>query len=387
MRRGSAAGNGGGDRETVFVEQLDLDDPSDRLGLVRNVVGVMNAGGGRIAVGADSRGRETGVDEGTADQLTAEGLAALVEPFISPDDVAATTRTRPLPDARHVVEIEVAEPDPLPIVFTASGVHRADDGTEIELFAGGTVVVATDGRIRAAVRRDFRRWTTLAVERERSRLREQLAMVLEAPEGSRLRLLTTDEVRDDPSYFLSRAADLFHQRPERVLQSSDLQYLWPHRATLRPDRTASELLIQSALRKRATLFLWLAVLDLSPAELKAQLWAALDMRDRDKSDAARSILHVASLIGDDDEYRELQQALADADYTHMREAADAWPTAADARRALTAIADRGLRVHSDAELLAMADEILAAGGFAVLRRAPPVGLELLSRKLERAVRT
>lgn len=386
MRRGSAQRNDGEQRESISFDRLDFDDDATRLGFIRDVVGIMNAGGGEIVVGTDRKGRETGVDDATAERLSAIGLAALVEPFIAPDTVQVDARTRALADARLLVEVEIAEPVARPIVFTAPGVYQGDEGQEVELFAKGSVVVTTSGRPRPAVRQDFRRWTAAAVGAERSRLREQLSMVLEAPEGSRLRLLTVDEVRDEPSYFLSRAADLFRQRPSRVLQTNDLQYLWLHRSSLNPDRTASELLVQSALRKRATLFLWLAVLDLSPAELKVQLRSALEMRDRDKSDAARSILQVASLIGDGDEYRELQRALAAADYTHMREAAETWPTAAEARDALDAMTDPGLRTHSDADLLDLADNAVAAGGSAVVRRAPPIGLEMLRRELERSVR-
>ena len=386
MRRGSAQGNGGEQREVIAFDRLDLDDAASRLGLVRAAVGIMNAGGGLVVAGADRNGRETGVDDATAERLSAVAVAALVDPFISPDTIQLDVQTRPLADARLVVEIEITEPAARPIVFTAPGAHQADDGAEVELFAAGSVVVAAGGRCRPAVRRDFRRWTASAVEAERSRLREQLSMVLEAPEGSRLRLLTADEVRDDPSYFLSRAADLFRQRPDRVLQTNDLQYLWLHRSSLHLDRTAAALLVQSALRKRATLFLWLAVLDLPPAELKAQLWAALEMRDRDKSDAARSILQVACLVGDGDEYRDLQQALAAADYTHMREAAEAWPAAGDARASLDMVADRGLRARGDTELFELADGVMASGGSAVLRQAPPIGLEVFRRKLERSVR-
>jgi len=401
MASGPPERNGsGGTAAVLSFEDLDLADESTRLRFVRDVVAVMNAGGGRIVVGVERSGREVGVDAATVERLTADAVAAMVGPFIAPDSVKLDVRTREAADARAVIELDIAEPTELPLVFTSTATDFID-GAEIDaestttdpagraerdVFTRGSVVVARNGRIRVAERDDFRRWTAAAVARNHARLREQLAVVLDAPVGAKLRLLTDDDVRDDPSYFLARSADLFRQRPERVLESGDLHYLWLHRTALKLDRTASELLMQSALRKRATLFLWLSVLDLSPSELKAQLWTALDMRDRDKSDAARSILQVASLVAAEDDYRELQRALAKSDYTHMRSAAELWPTLSDAREALAATADRGLRTRSDAALLDLADEIVAAGGSAVLRQVPPIGLEVLTRKLERSVR-
>ncbi|MGI9616452.1 MAG: AlbA family DNA-binding domain-containing protein [Acidimicrobiales bacterium] len=390
MRSGPPERNSSGENTVAMsFENVDLVGEVARVQFARDLVAIMNAGGGQVLVGVDRSGHEIGVDDATAGHLTQTGISAIVEPFITPDVIKVDVRARPIDDGRTVVEVDVAEPSDVPIVFTTAGSYQIPDdneGTEIEVFGSGSVVVAHKGRARPAKRDDFRRWTTAAVDRERARLQEQLAVVLEAPAGSKLRLLTDDEVRDDPSYFLARSADMFRQRPERVLGTGDLQYLWLHRSALTLDRASSELLVQSALRKRATLFLWLAVLDLSPSELKAQLWAALEMRDRDKSDAARSILQVASLIADEDDYRDLQRALADADYTHMRSAAELWPALSDARDALAATADRGLRTRSDAALLELADEIVAAGGSAVLRQAPPIGLEVLTRKLERSVR-
>ena len=387
MRSGPPERNSSGENTVAMsFENVDLVGEATRAQFVRDLVGLMNAGGGQILIGVDRHGREIGVDKATADQLTQAGISAIVDPFIAPDGVKVDVRTRPVDESRTVIEVDFAEPDELPIVFTSTGSYQVSDDTKVEVFGSGSVVVAHKGRVRAANRDNFRRWTAAAVDRERARLQEQLAVVLDAPAGARLRLLTDDEVRDDPSYFLARSADMFRQRPERVLESGDLQYLWLHRSALTLDRASSELLVQSALRKRATLFLWLAVLDLSPSEIKAQLWAALDMRDRDKSDAARSILQVASLIAAEDDYRDLQRALADADYTHMRSAAELWPNLSDARDALAATADRGLRTRSDAALLELADEIVGAGGSSVLRQAPPIGLEVLTRKLERSVR-
>ena len=390
----------------MSAESIEAAEPEARLRLVRDLVGLANAGGGRFTVGIGRGGKEIGVDEATAEALDSSAVASMVDEFVAPDSVKLEVRRRPAIDGRSVIEIDVAEPDEFPLVLTTAGQVPTETGTEAageggttgegegetpadappEVFAAGSVVVHRSGRTHAAALPDFRRWTAAAVERERARLVEHLSMVLHAPAGSRLRLFTDDEVRDDPSYFLARSADLFRQRPERVLDSRDLQYLWLHRDSLATDRTASELLVQSALRKRATLFLWLTVLDLSPAAIKAQLWAALDMRDRDKSDAARSILQVASLVAAEDDYRELHHALATADYAHMRAAAELWPTLGDAREALAATADRGLRTKSDADLLDLADEIVAAGGSTVLRQAPPIGLEVLTRKLERSVR-
>ena len=147
---------------------------------------------------------------------------------------------------------------------------------------------------------------------------------------------------------------------------------------------AAELLFQSALRKRATLFLWLTRLELSPVDIKRHLWTGLAMRDRDKSDAARSMLQVSALFLGAADYAELRAALADSSYAHMREAAAEWPSIADAVVATEAMADSSLRTLSEAELHDAVDALLSDGGSAVGRRAGPLGLELLRRSLARS---
>jgi hypothetical protein len=210
-------------------------------------------------------------------------------------------------------------------------------------------------------------------------------MVVEAPAGSRVRIITEGEVLDEPRFLLSRSADVFRQRPEHLLSGDALAYLWLHRSVLDIDPTARELLVQSAMRKRATLYLWVAELELRSDEARDYLQRALGMRDRDKSDAARSILLLAVVFLDDDHYESLRQGLASSSYTHMREAAEALPDPAAARaqlavERLASVDGRPVAEVPTARLEAVADELLEGSLIKAARRLPPIGLELLRRR-------
>ena len=245
-----------------------------------------------------------------------------------------------------------------------------------------------NGRTQLARRPDFVRWRSEAVDEVRRQVYERLALVVEAPRCATVRILTNDEVHDPPSYFLSRSTDLFRLQPDRLLSSQDLVQLWLSRATLRFDDTASELVVQSALRKRATLYPWLAVLPLSDEQIRRFLFGAVTMKDRDKSDAARAMLLVCALYFDEGDYSALAAAVAQSSYAHMREAVEAMPDIGAARRQLEneRAVGRGERAGAgdepDHELLARIDDLVAAQG-AGSRRLPALGLELLERKLSR----
>ncbi len=362
---------------------LDLDNPRNRLQMVRDVTALANSGGGRMIIGVSADGTDRGIPADLAETFDADRLADLVAEHVAPDRVAMRVHRRSVAEGAVVVEIEVPVADTPPLVLSKAGVHQPEEGTAVEVFPADAVVVRRGSRVVQARREDFRRWTDEAVAAARAQIQEQLLLVANAPTGARIRLIGEDEVRDEPSYFLSRSADLFQRRPERLLDSGDLAYLWPHRETLELIGPSGELVIQSALRKRATLFLWLRWLKPEATWLDRQLSLVFDVADRDKSDAARSMLQVAALFLGPDRYEALRIRLAESRYAHMREAAEEWPTPDGAMAAIHGLRDSGLAETSEEELFTLSDGLLAEGGQQVSRRALPIGLELLLRQHDR----
>ena len=384
--------------EVESIARFDPERLVDRLKLVRHVVALANAGGGRIVLGVRADGGEPGVAPtvlgalgeldpgsggGSGAGVGAGPLTELVNGFVRPDRVELSMESRPAEGERVVVEIGVrAAPEP-PLVLGRAGVYDDANGTGHTVFPAHSIPTRRNGRTDLARRDDVRRWRHEAVSQVRASLEERLALLLDAPLDARVRVLADHEVRDEPSYFLSRSVDLFRLQAERLLPAPDLVYLWLNRNRLHLDDEASELIVQSALRKRATLYPWLAVLPVSGEQVRRYLFGAVAMKDRDKSDAARAMLLVCARYFGPEEYQRLVGQVGQSSYAHMRSAAAALPTWESARAQLDSERlipeERGQQ--SAGQLLARIDDILATQG-AGSRRVPALGLELLDRRLE-----
>ncbi|MEM7340296.1 MAG: ATP-binding protein [Actinomycetota bacterium] len=429
----------------AVVPQLscDLGQRSHQLRLIREIVALANTHGGRITIGVADDGGALGISTELRNKLDPADIADMVFEFTRPDRVEVTVETmalappEPTPapagdgspepavdaagdeatgdeadargdeaepaesanghddpalaDAERRWRVDVVvDPWPQPPLVMAKAGTPEDGGAKSRAwFDANAVLVRRHQRVAPARHDDFRRWRSEAVDGVRQAIYERLAMVVEAPTDAHLRVVTETEVHDEPSYFLSRSADMFRVRAERLLTGQDLNYLWQHRATVRLDDAARELLVQSALRKRTTLWLWLAHLDLAPFIVRQYLERALSMSDRDKSDAAKAILEVTALHHGPETYQYFVDRLAESSYAHMREAAQSMVSrsatrsnllsARDARRA-----DQDLLVElSDVQLLDRVDELLAQDSSSkAVRSVPPLGLELLLRRLE-----
>ncbi len=371
--------------EIERLARFEFNNEADRLKLVRHLVAMANSGGGRILLGASPSGDESGLATEAVAPVSVDSVRELVGGFIGPDTMAVSVEHRALGSERTVVEIGVGPTPEPPLVLVKAGSHigrgHAEQTTQV-VFGPNSVYARHNGRTGLARRDHYRQWRRDAVEGVRRHLRERLDLVIEAPLEAQVRVLADDEVHDQPSYFLSRSADLFRVKPDQLLSATDLVYLWLHRETIQADDTSCELIVQSALRKRATLYPWLAVLSVSDEQVRRFLFGAVTMKDRDKSDAARSMLGVCALYFDETDYTRLVSQLGESSYAHMRQAAQALPDLAAARLQLDGERMTGddRATSSVSELLARIDEILSRQG-ASSRRVPALGLELVDRKL------
>ena len=364
------------------IRTCDLDVASDRLSLIRDLAAMANSGGGTIVVGARKGGQFVGVAPEVGAKLERVRVERMVEDYIRPDRVAVTVGTTEIDGGKVVIDVTVSAAADPPIVLSQPGV--AD---EHEVFPAHSVVVRRNGKTELARRDDYHRWQAEAVDRLRKEIHERLALVVDAPSDAKVRLVGADGITDEPSYLLSRSSELFRQQPDRLLSTQDLVYLWLNRDTLTVDDEAAELIVQSALRKRTTLYLWLTLLPLTQNQIRAYLTRALTMRDRDKSDAARAMLLVCALYLGEEEYENLASSLSRSSYAHMREAVEALPNIEQARaqlqgeRSISSGQEQLIR-EPDHSLFAQIDELLEQG-VGPPRRVPSLGLELLHRKLER----
>jgi len=372
------------DARLEFKEILDPSDQRDRLVLVKEIVAMANAEGGRILVGVSDNGTRVGMADTERGKWDPAEIGNLLDSFLSPDclDVRLEFTPDACPPGRIVVEVHVPQHLSPPLVLCKDGNHA---GADSPVFRKNAVLVRHNTKVETARRSDFLHWR----DELRSRILQQFQMVVEAPETAHLRVVGDEEVRDEPQFLLSRAADLFRQRREKLLDGDDLLYLFRNRAVLDLSGDSTmELLLQSALRRRATLFFWLALTKASAEKVGGILETALDMSDRDKSDMAGAIPLVAAVYLSDAEYREVVRRMEQSSYAHIREAAIECPSLAEAKAVLDerragAIDGIPLSGLGDDELLDKADELASAANMQrVSRRMPQLGLEYLARKLD-----
>ena len=282
-----------------------------------------------------------------------------------------------------VVEVTVPQHPEPPLVICRDGSDQSET-----LFKKGDVLVRNNTKVAAASRSDYAQWR----REDRERLLESFRTVLLNPSAT-VRITDGTEALDPPSYLLSRAVALFRQRPDKLLDGKDLLYLFANRDYLdtgSPDRR--RLLIHSSLRRQATLWFWLGLLDVDPSEVADVLFEALQMGDRDKSDMSKAIARVGCLFLTPGRYRDLISEMESSRYAHIRRAAEQFEDLTDAESSIDkqrrrSIEGRPVSDFSDEELLTHAEREIEGGrqGY-ISTRLPALGLEYLLRRMSRADR-
>ena len=359
---------------------LDLRVKRDRMRLVKEIVAMANTQGGRILVGVANEGQRVGVPDRDRSRWDPAPLGDQLDRYINPDHVEVGLTFRPdgCPEGTVVVEVTVPQyPDP-PLVMCRDGSDQS--GT---IFRKGDVLVRNNTKVEAASRSDFIRWRA----EDRQRLLESFKTVLLNPDAT-VRITRGSETLDPPSYLLSRAVDLFRQRPDKLLDGKDLLYLFANRAYLDTGSSGRRrLLMHSSLRRKATLWFWLGLMDVGPGEVADVLFEALDMGDRDKSDMSKAMVRVGCLFLTPARYRDLIQAMESSRYAHIRRAAEQFREIADAKISIDkqrrmSIEGRQVSDFSDQELFTHAElEIESGRQGHISRRLPVLGLEYLLRQM------
>jgi len=374
-------------------ESFDLDSPGDRLQLVKEIVAMANASGGTIYLGVtDDGASRPGIDEKCATALDPARLTDLVDPYISPDHLELrVSRNSGEAPGRVVVSIAVpAFPDP-PLVLCRKGEYVGADKKPVLVFRQQTVYRRKGTKAEPASRQDFREWIAAAVTAENDRWRSRVALLSNLPPGAVLEVRPSEGAAvEEPGSFLSRAVAQYRSDPNKLLSTRDLLAAFVARSGTTFDDEAHELLIQSALRRRPTLFFWLRLAEFPASRVRTILYDALRASDRDKSDAGRAIVEVAALYLDDGDYQEIIDGLATSRYAHFREAAAAGVERADVLMRLEAsrpdrldgteveaLTDQGL----SEEAARLAGELLDHHSSAAARKLSSIGVELLWRTM------
>ena len=378
--------------ESEHVERkrsLDMDQRGDRLSLVREIVAMANTSGGQIVIGEDDDGAVVGVLGAQAAKLDPARLTDLLDSFTSPEHVEVTTRVELCTADRYVVRIGVPQHPEPPVVLARDGNYESAGRKQTAVFRAGDVLVRNGTKAERAKRADYQRWLRRAADSARALLVDRVALIANLPDDATLQIVTDDDSMDEPSALLSRSVRTWRRDPAKLLSTTELALLLLSVESLSLDEESSALILHSALRKRSTLWHWLTTIEPDVEDLGRILLEAVHGRDRDKSDAGRSIVEVAAVTLDEPTYQELITELAASSYAHFRDAADDGTEASAVRTRLVytrsqLVGGVDLRELGTAELWSESKDLartLMHGGrhASESRRLGRIGLEVFSR--------
>lgn len=349
------------DRKVTF----DHEDPKAKLELVRDLVAIANTGGGRIVVGHDEV-NEVGVTQDVVEALDSSKVAEWMANFASPLPVHLSHDARALAGGKFLVTLTISASE-FPIVISRRGLWKgADSKRDRPVFEPGEVFVRHSTRTEKANYEDIRRWILKAREAERESILDRITTFVKLPEGAALQVVSqAGHPIDTPGHLLDSAISRREHDPGHLLSPHDLLWLFQLRQPSSYNEASLRILIASALRRNPTLYWWLLQADMAPEMIKEEVSDAFQASDRDRSDAGRSIIEVASIYLDRDAIREVLAKLRSSRYEHFRREAAEWVSREQTLRRLARRIrsakwnDRSLLLYPRAELESRATAIAA----------------------------
>jgi hypothetical protein len=301
----------------------DPGNPQHRLQLVKEIVAMANALGGVIRIGETADGARPGIEAAAAIALDPARVCDLVDSFIAGEHIELTQSTSSANTAGFsVIEIEVPRHPRPPLVFTKSGNFQSSSGRQEFEFRRGDIYIRKGTKAEPVARADVLRWVDEAVEAERERWRSRVAFIAKLPADAELSFVAgSSGPQGEPAAVLARAVPIWKRDQSKLLSAQELATLLVARDSLTPDGDGQELIFQSALRRRATLWHWLVDFSPTAERIRQSLLLAVEGSDRDKSDAGGAIIDVAALMLDRDAYKQVVAALGSSSYAHFKEAA------------------------------------------------------------------
>ena len=334
-----------------------------------------------MRIGVTDDGTVVGVAGSVRKALDAARLADLLGPFTEPEHVEVRVEADEVDVDRYVVRLIVESFPAPPIVMARDGSCEGRDGKQYAEFRRGDVIVRRGTKAERATRRDYLHWREAAAKAAREALLTEVAFVARLPQGARLQAVIDDEAVDEPSAMLRRAERSWLADKAKLLTSRELASLLLICEELTPTREGEDLILQSALRRRATLWFWVAGFDPSGERVLQLAKDAVAGRDRDKSDAGRAIVDLAALTLDDPQYHEALQTLAGSTYKHFKDAAlDGVDRSAVIRRLRESLQRPVEQAEATAEVAALCQTLQREGRHtAETRRLGQLGLLALSK--------
>lgn len=353
-------------------------EPRARLRLVKDLVALANTGGGEITFGRNEI-VSPGVDEATAKALDSAALANLVESFIKPASIDLRHETSVLENGKYFCVVRIS-PAEYPIVIARSGNYADTDGKQRSEFEPGDIWTRHSSKTEKVSYEDVRRWIEAAKQIEREKLLSRITTLVNLPEDAEIQVVAASPAPiDSPKRLLESATIRRAHDRNHLLSGDDLAYLFANRQFFEMTDEELATIIGSSLRRNATLYWWLIRADNTPDMIIGELNRCLEASDRDRSDAARSIIELAAIYSDDAQLINILAELSQSRYKHFRDAASEW---VDRATQLHAIGERMAGAKHDGQLLFdRTEHELEELATAVALELVPKGSPALARRL------
>lgn len=304
---------------------FDSSAPAAMVELIKDLVAMANSGGGSIKYGYNET-EKRGVSKELINVLDGAKVSDKVNSYVTPAKVSVSHQVEELADGNVGITLSIAPVGKYPLVFSKDGhVHgRADP-----VFRKGDIYVRHGAKSEKATYEDLVGFIDTAIGTVRGNLLTQLQglinSVVRLPEDFQIQFVPpTGEQIAEPNALLATAVARWKQHPATLLDSRDLLWCLRSLGTLNLDEEKLNLLLRSALRRNATLFFWLKAALPYPAVVQEVLMSTLNDQDRDKSDAARSLVEVGALTLGDDCLQALLRGLETSRYEHFKRQAEKW---------------------------------------------------------------
>jgi len=311
---------GGEGRDLDYKLNFDPSSPKAWAGLIKDLVAMANSGGGKIIFGRDET-RMDGITEEIVKDLDSARLADKLAKFTAPAQIYIRHEQEKLDNGRYILTI-IVEPSEYPVVMARDGnwpdIKKA-------VFRKGDIWIRHSSKTERATYEDLREWIERAKQRERERILSRLKTVINAPEGAKVEIITPSGYPiDSPEYLLENAVSRRRRNLSHLLTREELLWVFITRSTLHLTEEMLKILVGSALRRPSTLYWWLLQAEEKPDIILEEASKVFDSSDRDKSDAAQSVVEVVALYADDQTIDAVIERLAKSRYKHLRDAAEGW---------------------------------------------------------------
>ncbi|UCF06065.1 MAG: ATP-binding protein [bacterium] len=307
-----------------YKVSFDIGSPKAKLELVRDILAISNSGGGTIIFGHDEVS-ETGITNDVVQALDSAKVAEWIRNFSSPAPINLSHEVRSIGRGKYILTLTITG-SRFPLVVSKQGYWKgANRKRERPVFEVGDIWVRHSSRTERATYEDLRQWILNAIESERESILDRITTLVNLPDGVELQLVSqAGQPIDSPGNLLENAIRRREHNSDHLLSTHDLLWLFQFRENCEYNERNLSILIASALRRNPTLYWWLLKSDCMPEVIEREITSALNASDRDKSDAAHSIVEVASIYLSTPALRETISALKSSRYAHFRREGEAW---------------------------------------------------------------